>query len=549
MPVVTIKFARLRKLLPGIPIDTVLETLPFVGLDIEDIDQDTIRVEYNPNRPDLSSDYGVARALRGLLGVEIGLPKLKLAGKSGLTIKIDNRVREIRPHIKSLVARNGTLDDETLRQLISMQEDLHNGLGRRRRKASIGIHNLDAVRFPVTYKTASKDDAFRPLDESSEFTIESILTNLDTGKKYGHILSEFERYPIIVDSVGTVLSLPPIINGDATKVVENCRNLFVEVTAIDQEVAEDVLAIFAMTLYDAGFQIWTVGIESGAKKIETPQMHPKIISADISYINNILGLTLNTKQMITCLKKSRLDAKASRGKIISTIPRYRIDLFDPVDISEEVATGFGVYNLEPKFPVSPTAGKRDYLSIHFNTIRETMIGLGMLETLSFLLTSRAILYSAFGISGRDPLSVESSKSMEHEYLRDSLIPLLLYSLSNNIHEEYPQRLFEIGKTFHESSTIIEEKWNIGAVIAHADAGYTEIKSSLQALLRSCFGKEATTRPSTNHMFMEGRCAEVVLDGKPVGVLGEIIPVALENLKLRVPVAAFEIDLLSIIKDK
>lgn len=549
MPVVTIKFERLRKLLPGIPIDTVLETLPFVGLDIEDIDQDTIRVEYNPNRPDLSSDYGVARALRGLLGVEIGLPKLKLVGKSGLTIKVDNMVRKIRPHIKALIARNGTLDDETLRQLISMQEDLHNGLGRRRRKASIGIHNLDAVRFPVTYKTASKDDAFRPLDESSEFTIESILTNLDTGKKYGSILSEFERYPIIVDSVGTVLSLPPIINGDATKVIEDCSNLFVEITAIDQEVAEDILAIFAMTLYDAGFQIWTVDIESGEKKIETPQMHPKIISANMSYINNILGLTLNTKQVITCLKKSRLDAKAIRRKIICTIPRYRIDLFDPVDISEEVAIGFGVYNLEPKFPVSPTAGRRDYLSIYFNTIRETMIGLGMLETLSFLLTSREILYSAFGISGRGLLSVESSKSMEHEFLRDSLIPLLLYTLSNNIHEEYPQRLFEIGKTFHESSTIIEEKWNIGAVIAHADAGYTEIKSSLQALLRSCFGKEATTRPSSNHMFMEGRCAEVVLDGKPVGVLGEIIPIALENLKLRVPVAAFEIDLLSIIKDK
>ncbi len=549
MPVVTIKFERLRKLLPGIPTDTVLETLPFVGLDIEDIGQDTIRVEYNPNRPDLSSDYGVARALRGLLGVEIGLPKLKMAGKSGLTIRVDNRVRKIRPHIKALIARNGTLDDETLRQLISMQEDLHNGLGRRRRKASIGIHNLDAVRFPVTYKTASKDYAFRPLDESSEFAIESILTNLDTGKKYGHILSEFERYPIIVDSVGTVLSLPPIINGDATKVIEDCRNLFVEVTAVDQEVAEDVLAIFAMTLYDSGFQIWTVGIESGEKKVETPQMHPKIISADISYINNTLGLTLNTKQMITCLKKSRLDAKASGRKIICTIPRYRIDLFDPVDISEEVAIGFGVYNLEPKFPASPTAGERDYLSIYFNTIREAMIGLGMLETLSFLLTSREILYSAFGISGRDPLSVESSKSMEHEFLRDSLIPLLLYSLSNNIHEEYPQRLFEIGKTFHKSSTIIEEKWNVGAVIAHADAGYTEIKSSLQALLRSCFGKEATTRPSTNHMFMEGRCAEVILDGKSVGVLGEIIPVALENLKLRVPVAAFEIDLLSIIKDK
>jgi phenylalanyl-tRNA synthetase beta chain len=51
------------------------------------------------------------------------------------------------------------------------------------------------------------------------------------------------------------------------------------------------------------------------------------------------------------------------------------------------------------------------------------------------------------------------------------------------------------------------------------------------------------------MFMDGRCAEVIFDGRSVGVLGEITPVALENFKLRVPVASFEIDLLAIIKDK
>jgi phenylalanyl-tRNA synthetase beta chain len=72
---------------------------------------------------------------------------------------------------------------------------------------------------------------------------------------------------------------------------------------------------------------------------------------------------------------------------------------------------------------------------------------------------------------------------------------------------------------------------------------------MQALLRSCFGKEAITIASTNHMFMEGRCAEVIFDDKPIGVLGEIVPIAVENFRLRVPVAAFEINLLAIIKDK
>lgn len=553
VPVVNIKFERLKRLVSGgIKMNKVLDILPFVGVDIEDVGKDVIRVEYNPNRPDLSSDYGVARALRGLLDIETGLPKFKLAGRSGLALNIeDAAVRKIRPYLIALVAKNGTLDDETLKQLIVMQEDLHNGLGRKRRKASIGIHNLDVIQFPVTYKTVSGDYSFTPLDESSEFPIDQILKDLEIGKQYGHILSAFDRYPLIVDSVGTVLSLPPIINGQATKVNDRCRNLFVEVTATDQETAEDLLAILAITLYDAGFEIRTVSIDSGRKKIETPQMNPKVISADVGYVNSILGLMLDTKQMSTCLKKSRLDAKAveDRKKIVCTIPRYRIDISDPIDISEEVAIGYGIYNLEPKFPTSPTAGKRDFLSVYLNTIREAMIGLGMIESLNFMLTSKEVQYSAFGIPAKDVLSVDSSKSTEHEILRDSLVPLLLQSLSYNIHEQYPQRLFEIGKTFLKSTAIIEERWSIGAVIADTDAGYTEIKSTMQALLRSCFGKEATTKASTNHMFMEGRCAEVIFDGKSVGTLGEIIPLALENFKLRMPVAAFEINLLAIIKDK
>jgi phenylalanyl-tRNA synthetase beta chain len=557
VPVVNIKFERLKRLISGIKMNKVLDTLPYIGVDIEDVSKDMIRVEYNPNRPDLSSDYGVARALRGLLNIETSLPKFKLAGRSGLAVSVeDAALRKIRPYLIALVAKNGTLDDETLKQLIGMQEDLHNGVGRRRRKASIGIHNLDVIRFPVTYKTVSGDYSFTPLNESSEFTIKQILKDLEIGKQYGHILSAFERYPLIVDNADTVLSFPPIINSQATKVNEGCRNLFVEVTATDQETAEDLLAIIAMTLYDAGFEIRTVSIvHSGSrnKKIETPQMKPKVISADVDYINSILGLTLDTKQIITYLKKSRLDAKApNRKKIACTIPRYRIDIYDPIDISEEVAIGYGIYNLEPQFPTSPTAGNKDSLSVYFDKIREAMIGLGMIESLNFMLTSKQVQYGSFGIipTKEDVLSVDTSKSTEHEILRDSLVPVLLQSLSYNIHEQYPQRLFEIGKTFIKSTpTMIEERWSVGAAIAHADAGYTEIKSTMQALLRSCFGKEATTKASTNPMFMEGRCAEVIFDGKSVGILGEIIPRALENLKLRVPVAAFEINLLAIIKDK
>ena len=547
MPVVNVTVDRLKKFVPGIRLDELLDMLPFVALDIEGIDNNVIRLEYNPNRPDFSSDYGIARALRGLLGIETGLPKFKVAGKSGLALKTDPAVKVIRPFIVALVARNGRLDDETIKQLIAMQEDLHNGVGRRRKKMSIGIHNLDAVKFPVTYKTAGRDYSFEPLGESSSRSMDQILKESDTGRQYGHILEGFSRYPVIVDSAGTTLSFPPIINGNVTKVDESCRNLFVEVTATDQKAANDALAIIAVTLYDAGFEIRTVTVDYG-KKVETPQMKPKVISADIVDINSILGLTLDAKQTIRCLKKSRLDAKATGRNIVCTIPCYRADISHPIDIAEEVAIGYGIFNIEPAFPASPTAGQKNSLSTYISTMREALTGLGMLESLSFSLTSKEMLYDAFGIAGKGMLSVDGSKSIEHEILRDSLVPSLLQSLSRNVHEEYPQQLFEIGKTFRKND-MITERWNVGAAIAHADADYTEIRSAVQALMKSCFGKDVTAKASSNSMFMEGRCAEIIVDGATVGMIGEVTPLALENFKLRVPVAAFEIDLSGIIKDK
>jgi len=546
MPVVNVTVNRLKKFVPGVKVDKALDMLPFVALDIEGVDNDTIRVEYNPNRPDFSSDYGITRALRGLLGIETGIPKFKLAGKSGLAVKVDPSVRKVRPFIVALVAKDGRVDDETIKQLIAMQEDLHNGVGRRRKKASIGIHNLDAINFPVTYQTVDGGYSFELLGESSARSIDQILKESDIGKQYGHILEGFAKYPIIIDNAGTTLSFPPIINGNATRVDEKCRNLFVEVTATDQKAAEDALAIIAVTLYDAGFKIATVTVDSG-KRIEMPQMKPKVISADLDYVNSILGLVLNAKQVIRCLKKSRLDAKVTGKKIICTIPRYRTDISHPVDIAEEVAIGYGIFNLEPAFPASPTAGQRNSLSTFFGAIRDALTGLGMLESLNFSLTSKEVQYGAFGISG-NLLSVDGSKSAEHEILRDSLMPSLLQSLSRNVHEEYPQRLFEIGKTFRKNGDIAES-WNVGAVIAHADTGYTEARSAMQALLKSCFGKQAITKPAQNPMFMDGRCAEIIVDGKAVGTIGEVTPLALENFKLRVPVAAFEIGLSHIITDK
>jgi phenylalanyl-tRNA synthetase beta chain len=548
MPVVDFTFDRMNKFFPGKRLDDILQILPFIGVDIEGIDDDSaVRIEYNPNRPDFSSDYGIARALKGLLEIETGIPEFTLSGRSGCAIKVDKSTKQVRPFIVSLVAKNGKLDEETIKQLIAMQEDLQNVIGRRRIKASIGIHNSDSIKFPVTYKTVKDDFSFIPLGDSESHSIQYILKESDLGIRYGYILQKSNTYPIILDAENNVLSFPPIVNSNLTKMGTSTKNLFVEVTANNPKAADDVLSVMAMALYDAGFEIQTVSIDnSDGRNNETPKMDPSNIKVEIGYVNRIVGLKLKAPDILKCLKKSRLDGKVVSGQIMCTIPRYRTDILDRTDLVEEVVVGYGIYNLRTTMPSSGLSGKRNYLSNCLDIVREVMTGLGILEVVNFNLVSRKIHYQFMGMPEHDNiLTAEQTKSIEHEILRESLIPSLIQSLSHNIHEEYPQKLFEIGKVFQYGDSI-QEYWNLGVVVAHSKASYSEAKSIVQTFLKTSFGKDIVTTSNIKTILVQGRSSDIIVDGLTVGYIGEIKPTIGDNFKLRVPVVAAELNLSQII---
>ena len=545
MPVVNITMSLLQKFFPGKALNELINSLPYIGLDIEGIDNETIRVEYNPNRPDFASGYGIVRALKGILEIETGIPKFQLFKNNIYKINVESSVKQVRPVIVALAAKKKHVhDNEAIKQLISIQEDLHNGIGRRRKKASIGIHDLDTIKFPITYKTVSDDFSFVPLGIISSNTIKQILNEFDSGRQYGHILEKSNRYPIIIDEDNNVLSFPPIINGNVTRVTPETNNLFIEITANNQKTADDILAILAITFHDIGFEIHNVSINNSGIIQFTPKMDTLSIDVDVSYINSLLGLELTKKEIVLSLKKSRLDAYAADTDIITCIvPRYRTDILHAIDIVEEEAIGYGVYNLKPTMSSWNSVGQKNSLSIYFEIVRRTLSGLNMLEVVNFSLVNKKSEYTLMGLKTPDNvLSVDATKSRDHEVLRESMIPSLLQSLSHNVHWQYPQKLFEIGKIFHRDDTI-KECWCLAAVIAHNNADFTEIKSIMQTFLKVAFDKDVFTQENANSFFIEGRSARVILDKKSnIGIIGEITPLAIENFKIRVPVSAFELNL-------
>ena len=548
MPVIELNLNRIKKIISGnVTKKRIVDTLPFLGLDIESQDGDKIRIEYSPNRPDYSTDFGIALGLEGLLGIKKGIQKTNIKKQGKFEIKVDPSVSKIRPFVTGVIARNGTIDDETIKQLMNMQEDLHFGIGRKRKKSSIGLHDLDRISFPLNYTTSTRGHSFVPLNSESKHTIDQILSETEVGKNYGWILGDSKNVPIIVDSEGTTISFPPIINASVTAVTTKTKNVLVEVTSLDKDAAEDMLSVVVAILQMAGFEIIQLTISGG--KNSTPRLNSRKIQYDTRLTEQILGLNISTSAMASSLKKCRLDAIQKGTKIQCTIPRYRFDVFGPMDIVEEIALGYGIDNLTPKLSPSQKLGEKSLMTKKLEIVSKITVGFGFTEALNSSLTSKKILFDFLNRDSSQMISVIDSKSQEHTILRDTILPGLIENLSKNIHESYPQKLFEVGTVFSKAKPI-HEAINLAGVIAYKESNYSEMKSILQSILKTGFKIDSKTKTPKDNVttFANGRHADIFVGEKSVGTIGEINSDVLDNFKIRTSVVGFEIKLSGLIFD-
>lgn len=536
MPVVRIDLRRFERMV-GAGREQIVERLPYLGLDIEGSDPDSVRVEYSPNRPDFGTDFGIARALKGALGKETGLPRYPIS-KSGISLQVGPRLPAVRPYIACAVATGLSLGDEGIRQVISLQEDLHNGLGRRRRRVAIGLHDLDRVVPPLHYSGVPPSFSFRPLGGTGDSSVKEILSGTKEGKAYGSALHGSDLFPVITDSKGTVLSLPPVLNGEMTKVTPRTRNLFFDVTGTSQGGVDDVLAIMATTLAEAGGKLGSVSIVTSGRPRATPDLTPNSLPVDLGLINSTLGLDLTKGQVVEALGRSRLDVK--RGRALAG--RYRVDLLHPVDLAEEVALGYGTERIGPLYPPSESPGSLDRFEEFLDSVSNVMANSGMVELMTPELVDEASLYSKFGREPQGMLRVSDPKSLEHSVLRDSLLPNLATALSSNVKSDYPQRVFEVGRVYQRREGVVVESWHLGCLIAHSSASFTEAKMYLDAAIRTVNGGEVSTNEVSDWAFVPGRTASAYLGTERVGTAGELGPATLEAFGLGVPAAGFEVDL-------
>jgi phenylalanyl-tRNA synthetase beta chain len=552
MPVVSIPAPLLNRLIGSqLTVDELNQVLTELGCDVEGWDAQTLtfRINLLPARPDMFDVCGLARCIKGYLGIETGIPKFNFTD-SGVRLTVKNGLEDVRPYICAAVVRNLRLNEELLKLLMDLQENLHWGLGRDRRRASIGIYDLSKVEPEFFYQpVAPSDIRFVPLGGEKPLTPKELLTLHPKGQAYQHLLQGFSVYPLLTDRAGRVLSLPPIINSENTKVTPATKELFIDVTGPEEWAIKKTLFILAAAFSDLGALVQTVKIEfPQGKSWITPDMKPEDFDLDSAEATSVIGTPITNGEMVRLLRRMRYDATVDEkhAKIRVSVPAYRADIMHPWDVVEDVAIAYGLHRLQPRLLPTATTSQPSPIEELAQLCRRTMTGLGFIEIMSLNLSSPEAQFDRLGIAeDQRTVYLKNPVSIEQRILRRHLLAGILETFSLNSTLALPQNIFEIGDVFQvdpgaETGAFQERCLALG--MADAKIGFAEIKSVLEALARE-MDWQFTFIPHQQMPFLPGRCALVQAQNKRTcGILGEVHPQILERYGLTVPVALAEIEI-------
>ncbi|MBS3167085.1 phenylalanine--tRNA ligase subunit beta [Candidatus Woesearchaeota archaeon] len=513
--------------------EILIDRIPMLGVSLENFGEQ-IEIDVTPNRPDMLCVEGFARSLSTFLGIKKGLKEYCTKKSAKYKVKIDSKVKNVRPCVACAVALNVKLDSYTIQSIMQVQEKLHSTLGRNRKKVSIGVYDLNKIKFPLTYTTKPKEFCFTPLEHHMPMSLLQILQKHAKGIEYRHLLENYNEYPIWIDANKQVLSMPPIINSQETKVTETTKNLFIDITGLEQNAVEQCLKIIITALADRGaiiYDILNLNLKSDKIRI------------DFKYVNKLLGIELKSNEIGKLLAKM---GYSLNGNIVE-VPCYRTDILHQMDIAEDIAIAYGYENFVPEIERLPSEAEESKIEILKRKISEIMASLGFVETNNFNISSKEIMQNKT-LSNLECIELENALNQDYNVLRSWIIPCLMQVLKDNKHNDYPQKIFEIGRVFKkgESETGVLETERMGVAICSQTANFTEIRQILDALLSS-LGLDYAVEETEHASFIAGRVGRVLVNGKKIAYIGETRPEVLENFNLTMPVAAFELNVSELLK--
>ncbi|KAH6985027.1 hypothetical protein BKA56DRAFT_631242 [Ilyonectria sp. MPI-CAGE-AT-0026] len=554
--------------------DTENDTRPIVN-GVQEPPQ--LKIEIPANRYDMLCFEGIALNLNIFRG-HVPPPNFRVVEpKDGnlQTITVHPETDQVRPYVAGAILRNIKFTQDRYESFIALQDKLHQNLARNRTLVSIGTHDLDTVKGPFTYEAlAPKDIKFTPLNQTKEMNAEELMTFYENDKhlgRYLHIIRDAPVYPVIFDSDKIVGSLPPIINGDHSKITVETTNVFIEITATDltklEIVTDMMVTMFSMYCADP-FTVEPIKIISEHNNLTrvTPTFKPRVFDVEIDYLNSCTGLNESTENLCKLLAKMSYTCKLSEkdSNILEvSIPPTRADVLHQCDIMEDLAVCYGYNNLPRTAPTrSATVGAPLPVNKLSDIIRTESAMAGWSEVLPLSLCSHDENFSWLNRKddGNTVVRLANPKTAEYQVVRSTLLPGLLKTIRENKGHSVPMKIFEVSDVVFKDESLERRARNerhFSAAWYGRTSGFEIVHGLLDRvllMLRTSFlTQEDPSKPDgywieelNDPTFFPGHAAAVYLryGGKEarIGEFGVLHPTVLEKFDLKYPVSTLEVNI-------
>jgi len=525
------------------------------------------KIDVPANRYDLLCLEGLSRSLLVFLQ-KIKIPHFKLVKpKEMQKLVIEDSVKQVRPFAVAAVLRNIKFTQDSYNSFIDLQDKLHHNICRKRTLVSMGTHDLDTIEGPFRYAAKPPADIlFTALNQSKETSATELMELYKEDshlRHFLHIIKDEPLYPVIYDKNGRVLSMPPIINSEHSKITLNTRNIFIEITATDLHKAKIVLEILttAFSCYcEDQFSVEAVQVcNADGSTLETPQLEYREEVINPNLVRKSIGIGITPAEMAKLLTKMFLKSEVlPDGRLRCIVPPCRADVIHACDIYEDIAIAYGYNNIKERIPRTCTIGKQLPINKLCDLIKLDVAMAGFSEALTFSLCSKEDISEKLNrIDGcKEAVHISNPKALEFQVARTTLLPGLLKTIASNKNMPLPLKLFEISDV-----VLKDEKMDVGAKnerrLCAVNCGKTpgfEVVHGLLDRVMAVLNIKATTdklnnanegyhiRKGTDLCLFPGRSADVVYNGQVIGIMGAMHPEVLNKFEIVNPCAMLEINL-------
>jgi phenylalanyl-tRNA synthetase beta chain len=532
---------------------------------------DTIyEIGITPNRADCLSHIGVAREIGVLVNKRIKLPRPALKevkASASKFAKIEILDKEKCPRYSARVLRNIKIGPSP-----KWLQDILSAVGVR------PINNIVDVTNYVLMETGHPLHAF-DYDKIAGHTI-IVKTALD-GEKF-ITLDGKERTltsdVLMICDAQRPIAIGGVMGGANTEISDTTTNILLESAYFQPqnirrtsrylglsteasyrfERGADIHNTVAVVDHAVQMMLELAGGEllKGALDAYPKKYKPVLVKARISRINSVIGIALTKTQIISLLKKIDMNVQSSsKDEILITVPGFRSDILEEIDIIEEVARVYGYNSIETKTHAAIDFSSNVRSDVLQDEIREFLIGSGFNEILTISLQDEESL----SLAGKPLIKASNPVSMEMAVLRTSLISTALRVVKHNRnHGIKDLRLFEIGNIHQfvdgkpiNSLEAYQEEERLLMVICgnHAPVSFgvttrnvdiMDLKGEVSALLsKFCLDNYRFIYYDTHEVLSEPSIG-IEINGTYAGFFGRIQKQIAEKLDIDEPVFVCEI---------